>query len=278
MAWGAGNELWVVNTPVLVPLHARRFGQLRAEMASAVCLGARAHRPLPPQTAWAWSTAAHATSRRWARRTSRWAGERTRPRAASLMDVASGRGDHPRVVDAPLAAIGTPGGSGSASRARGRSATSTRTPASTSRSPEVPGFTRGVDFAGNLAFVGTFAECARAPSSAAFRSPSGWQRTSGPAAVCVIDLTSGQVVALLRFEPDRRAGGVRRDGRRAAGRRFPGTDQRRREIAGELIRGTGRGAGRCVSGGAGDGRTEPSRGTAGAGGNGSVPRGAFAMA
>src|SRR5215213_2738152 len=64
---------------------------------------------------------------------------------------------------------------------------------------EVPGFTRGLDFAGNFAFVGL----SQVRESAVFsglpiteRLPED-ERTCG---VCVIDLRSGQVVALLRFE------------------------------------------------------------------------------
>ena len=64
---------------------------------------------------------------------------------------------------------------------------------------EVPGFTRGLEFAGNLAFVGL----SHVRESAVF---SGIpiterlvedQRTCG---VCAIDLATGQVIALLRFE------------------------------------------------------------------------------
>ena len=64
---------------------------------------------------------------------------------------------------------------------------------------EVPGFTRGLDFAGNLAFVGL----SQVRESAVFSGIpiterlTEDQRTCG---VCVIDLRSGQVVALLRFE------------------------------------------------------------------------------
>jgi uncharacterized protein (TIGR03032 family) len=63
---------------------------------------------------------------------------------------------------------------------------------------EVPGFTRGVDFAGNLAFVGL----SQVRESAVFSGIpiterlTAEERTCG---VCVIDLGSGQVVALLRF-------------------------------------------------------------------------------
>ncbi len=64
---------------------------------------------------------------------------------------------------------------------------------------EVPGFTRGVDFAGNLAFVGL----SQVRESAVFSGIpiterlAEDQRTCG---VCAVDLATGQVVALLRFE------------------------------------------------------------------------------
>jgi uncharacterized protein (TIGR03032 family) len=64
---------------------------------------------------------------------------------------------------------------------------------------EVPGFTRGLDFAGNLAFVGL----SQVRESATFSDIpiterlSEEERTCG---VCVVDLASGQVVAILRFD------------------------------------------------------------------------------
>ena len=64
---------------------------------------------------------------------------------------------------------------------------------------EVPGFTRGLDFASNLAFVGL----SQVRESAVFSGIpiterlAEHERTCG---VCAIDLTTGQVVALLRFE------------------------------------------------------------------------------
>lgn len=64
---------------------------------------------------------------------------------------------------------------------------------------EVPGFTRGVDFAGNFAFVGLsqVRESAVFSGIAITERLAEHERTCG---VCVIDLRSGQVVALLRFE------------------------------------------------------------------------------
>jgi uncharacterized protein (TIGR03032 family) len=64
---------------------------------------------------------------------------------------------------------------------------------------ETPGFTRGLDFAGNLAFLGL----SQVRESAIFSGIpiterlTAEERTCG---VCAIDLRSGQVVALLRFE------------------------------------------------------------------------------
>jgi uncharacterized protein (TIGR03032 family) len=64
---------------------------------------------------------------------------------------------------------------------------------------EVPGFTRGVDFAGNLAFAGLsqVRESAVFSGIAITERLTAEERTCG---VCVIDLRSGQVIALLRFE------------------------------------------------------------------------------
>jgi uncharacterized protein (TIGR03032 family) len=64
---------------------------------------------------------------------------------------------------------------------------------------EVPGFTRGLDFAGNLAFVGLsqVRESAVFSGIAITDRLTEEERTCG---VCVIDLRSGQVIALLRFE------------------------------------------------------------------------------
>src|SRR4051794_25707875 len=64
---------------------------------------------------------------------------------------------------------------------------------------EVPGFTRGLDFAGNLAFVGLsqVRESAVFSGIAITERFTAEERTCG---VCVIDLRNGQVVGLLRFE------------------------------------------------------------------------------
>jgi uncharacterized protein (TIGR03032 family) len=64
---------------------------------------------------------------------------------------------------------------------------------------EMPGFTRGVDFAGNLAFVGL----SQVRESAVFSGIPITERLAEherSCGVCAIDLTTGRVVGLLRFE------------------------------------------------------------------------------
>jgi uncharacterized protein (TIGR03032 family) len=64
---------------------------------------------------------------------------------------------------------------------------------------EVPGFTRGVDFAGNLAFVGL----SQVRESAVFSGIPITERIAEDQRTCgvgVVDLPSGHVVALLRFD------------------------------------------------------------------------------
>src|SRR5262249_44476287 len=64
---------------------------------------------------------------------------------------------------------------------------------------ETPGFTRGIDFAGPFALVGL----SQVRESAVFSGISITERLAangGTWGVCVIDLRSGQVVGLLRFE------------------------------------------------------------------------------
>jgi uncharacterized protein (TIGR03032 family) len=64
---------------------------------------------------------------------------------------------------------------------------------------EVAGFTRGLDFAADLAFVGL----SQVRESAVFSGIPITERlteTERTCGVCVIDLTTGQVIALLRFE------------------------------------------------------------------------------
>ncbi|QEH34975.1 hypothetical protein OJF2_35200 [Aquisphaera giovannonii] len=64
---------------------------------------------------------------------------------------------------------------------------------------EVPGFTRGVDFAGNLAFVGL----SQVRESAVFSGIPITERLAAEeraCGVCAIDLRNGRVVGLLRFE------------------------------------------------------------------------------
>jgi uncharacterized protein (TIGR03032 family) len=134
---------------------------------------------------------------------------------------------------------------------------------------EVPGFTRGVDFAGNLAFVGL----SQVRESAVFSGIpiterlTEEERTCG---VCAIDLTSGRVVALLRFEtavqevfavtvlPGRRYPDLINDDDKLLENSFVVPDAALADVPAAL---------RAPA--------EPTRGAAGSAGNGRAPRGAF---
>src|SRR5206468_8094302 len=64
---------------------------------------------------------------------------------------------------------------------------------------EVPGFTRGLDFAGNFAFVGL----SQVRESAVFSGIPITERLAADERTCgvyVVDLTSGRVVAFQRFD------------------------------------------------------------------------------
>jgi uncharacterized protein (TIGR03032 family) len=135
-----------------------------------------------------------------------------------------------------------------------------------------PGFTRGVDFAGNLAFVGL----SQVRESAVFSGMpiterlSAQERTCG---VCVIDLRTGQVVALLRFETavqevfavavlrGRRYPDLINDDNTLLENSFVVPDAALADVPAALR-----------------GPAEPAPGAAGPGGNGSVPRAALATA
>jgi uncharacterized protein (TIGR03032 family) len=131
---------------------------------------------------------------------------------------------------------------------------------------EVPGFTRGLEFAGNLAFVGL----SQVRESAVFSGIpiterlTAEERTCG---VCVIDLRNGQVVGLLRFEtavhevfavtvlPGRRFPELINDDESLLENSFTVPDAALADVSPALRAPVG-----------------PSRGAAGAGGNGGVPR------
>jgi len=134
---------------------------------------------------------------------------------------------------------------------------------------EVPGFTRGLDFAGNLAFVGLL----QVRESAVFSGIpiterlAENERTCG---VCAIDLTTGQVVALLRFEtavqevfavtvlPGRRYPDLINDDEKLLENSFVVPDAALADVSAAL---------RAPA--------DPTLGAAGSAGNGSVPREAF---
>jgi uncharacterized protein (TIGR03032 family) len=134
---------------------------------------------------------------------------------------------------------------------------------------KVPGFTRVVDFAGNLAFVGL----SQVRESAVFSGIpiterlTEEQRTCG---VCVIDLRSGQVIGLVRFEtavqevfavtllPGRRFPELINDDEKLLENLFVVPDAALADVPASL---------RAPA--------ESTRGTAGSAGNGSRPRGAL---
>ncbi len=198
MAWGAGGALWVVNTRFSCLCTIDGSASFRAEVAAAVRDGAGAHRPLPLERPGDGRGPPALRRRHWARPTHRSVGGRTRPMGGILIDVASGevitRGlsmpHSPRWYAGRLWVCESGAGTFGFIDANTRKYTPIA---------EVPGFTRGVDFAGNLAFVGL----SQVRESAVFSGIpiterlAEDERTCG---VCAIDLTTGQVVALLRFE------------------------------------------------------------------------------
>jgi uncharacterized protein (TIGR03032 family) len=197
MAWGAGNELWVVNTrfSCLCTLDgsASFAPRWRPPFVSALEPTDRCHlnglgmvdgRPR-------YVTALGATDRP--------AGWReNKARGGILMDVDSGE-----VITRGLSMPHSPrwyagrlwvceSGAGTFGYVE---------PNSGKYVPiaEVPGFTRGLDFAGNLAFIGL----SQVRESAVFSGLAITERLTSEERTCgvsVIDLRSGRVIGLLRFE------------------------------------------------------------------------------
>ena len=197
MAWGAGNELWVVNT---------RFSCLCTLDGSA----SFAPRWRPPfVTALEPTDRCHLNGLGMVDGRPRYVtalGETDEPagwrankaRGGIVMDVASGE-----VITRGLSMPHSPRWYGgrlwvceSGAGTFGYIDPNTRKYVPIA---EVPGFTRGVDFAGNLAFVGLsqVRESAVFSGIAITERLTAEERTCG---VCVIDLRNGQVVGLLRFE------------------------------------------------------------------------------
>jgi uncharacterized protein (TIGR03032 family) len=197
MAWGIGNELWVVNT---------RFSCLSTLDGSA----SFAPRWRPPfVTALEPTDRCHLNGLGMVDGRPRYVtalGETDEPagwrankaRGGIVMDVASGE-----VITRGLSMPHSPrwyGGrlwvceSGAGTFGYIDPSTGQYEPIA-----EVPGFTRGLDFAGNLAFVGL----SQVRESAVFSGIPITERLTAEArtcGVCVVDLRSGQVIALLRFE------------------------------------------------------------------------------
>jgi uncharacterized protein (TIGR03032 family) len=272
MAWGSGNELWVVNT---------RFSCLCTLDGSA----SFAPRWRPPfVTALEPSDRCHLNGLSMVDGRPRYVtalGETDEPagwrankaRGGILMDVASGE-----VITRGLSMPHSP--RWYAGRLwvceSGAGTLGFIDPNTRKYMPvvEVPGFTRGLDFAGGhplegrvLAFVGL----SQVRESAVFSGIpiterlAEDQRTCG---VCVIDLKTGQVIALLRFEtavqevfavtvlPGRRYPDLVNDDEKLLENSFTVPDAALADVPASL-----------------QGPAEPTRGAAGPGGNRSGPRG-----
>jgi uncharacterized protein (TIGR03032 family) len=132
---------------------------------------------------------------------------------------------------------------------------------------EVPGFTRGLDFADNLAFVGL----SQVRESAVFSGIPITERVKAEeqtCGVCVVDLTSGRVVARLRFTsgvqevfavtvlPGKRYPDLINHDEKLLENSFTVPDAALADVPAAL-----------------PGPAEPARGAAGSAGNGSAPRG-----
>jgi hypothetical protein len=167
-------------------------------VAADVRLGAGAHRPLPPERPgdgrWPPALRDGAWRDRRAGRLAREQGQEWHPHGRGL-----GRGDHPLPIDADLAPVFRPGRLWVCESGAGTFGYIDPNSGKYVPIAEVPGFTRGLDFAGNLAFVGL----SQVRESAVFSGIpiterlAEDQRTCG---VCAVDLATGQVIALLRFE------------------------------------------------------------------------------
>ena len=112
------------------------------------------------------------------------------------MDVDSARRS-PAACRCPTRRAGIAAGCGSWKAATAASGTSTRPRASTKPIAELPGFTRGLDFLGPLAFVGL----SQVRESAVFSGiPIAERLEERTCGVWVVDLETGRTVAFVRFE------------------------------------------------------------------------------
>ena len=197
MAWGTGGELWVVNTRFSCLCTLDRSASFtprwRPTFVTALeptdrChlngLGMRDGRPR------------YVTALGRDRRADGLAGEQGQGRNPDRPRL--GRGDHPGAVDAPFAEVAH-GPALGLRVGRGTLGYIDMDGGKYEPIAEVPGFTRGLDFAGNFAFVGL----PQVRESAVFSGIPITERLTAEGrtcGVCAIDLRSGQVVGLLRFE------------------------------------------------------------------------------
>ena len=183
--------------PLLLPVH-------RGATSTASCRagGRRSSPPWPRRTAatstdFAWPRAARPSSPPWAPPTRPAAGGTTRRDGGVLMDVATGE-IILRGLSMPHSPRWYDGRSGSWNRAAAASAASIPAPANYQPVAELPGFTRGLDFCGPLAFIGLsqVRETAVFSGIAIAERPLE-ERCCG---VWVVNIQTGQTVAFVKFE------------------------------------------------------------------------------
>ena len=158
-----------VEHPLLVPGHARRRPQLRPAVAAAVRHRAGRRGPLPPQRLAVVDDEPQLRhrARRHRRAASGWRDDKTS--GGVVLDVDVGRGRRRRALHAALAAVARRAALGARVGQRARSAiVDLERGARRGRSTRVPGFTRGLSFAGPLRVRRAVAG-ARARSSRASR-------------------------------------------------------------------------------------------------------------
>ena len=151
---GRGDELWFVNTRFSCLCTLERHPQLRAALAAAVHHGAGPGGPLPSERpvpgADGPARLRHRPGRD--RHAARLAGRQERRRRPAR--GGDRRSDRCAACRCRTRRAGTTAAVGAGVGQRAASASSIRRPAATTRIAELPGFTRGLDFYGHLAFVG----------------------------------------------------------------------------------------------------------------------------
>ena len=195
LAW-AGEELWVVNTrfSCLCTLHPDYsfVPRWRPPFITALAAEDRCHLNglaiVDGQPKYVTALGETDTADGW---------RANKPQGGCLMEVTSGEVDQPRPVDAALAALARRPAVAAGIRDRAAGARRSRHRPPSRRVAELPGFARGLALAGPYAFVGL---SKIRPTSAMDGVPLAERREQLKCGVAVVDLRSGQVIALLEFQ------------------------------------------------------------------------------